>query len=653
MSIFKWIFDNIAPGETTASKRVDADRIMDNFETLATGQRSRARGIDAVDGNANGSSTTTQCNITIKTDQGELGLLVLNDWVIVEDANGNVWNLQNTLANDELSFSVTHLISGSTPGDYSDAGFINGLEIMINPGRMVLGKNQLGLLGSHPQKITGSDVETSSADTTKIGTALPAVQTQIDVEHEAGGGHSADIIGVTNIAPDALLYENDANIVRGTMDYDSSEDGRPDGWEDYNTPTLVELSTVQVKQGAFSVKIVGSQPNDGIKNKPSENPIDPDLFKGREIALAAWVYCATNNTVKLEIYDGVDTTPSAAGGAAGSWVRLYVSHTVNAAATEITPRIYVTEATTIYADATILCLGELAAGFTPHVNEVMYARIADASLTNYCPNSQFLEQSSGSSVNPDFWDGTNARGVDGTFQGGTALGIELDLGETFFMDIPNYKEFWGKTVYFTAYIYLNAGANELRMKIDDGVDDSYEDVVPTGSWVRRGVQHAVNAAGTQLRISFENQDAGTIDVKVAAVMLTIDSYSMGYKTATIYKPFERTFGLASSLADGHMEAPGNVTTGIPIPFPGLIQSMFIREGTSGTGTDVFTLFIGGVAKVNYDVALGDGITDNSAGVTMTNAEAVDQGDYIQVYCDADLANPGSNAVAVVKGITWT
>lgn len=653
MSIFKWIFENIAPGETDPAKRVDADRIMANFETLAAAHRPRAKGLYAVDGNANGSSTTTQCNITVKTDQGELGLLVLNDWVIVEDANSNVWNLQNTLANDELSFNVTHLISGSTPGDYSDAGFIDGLEIMINPGRMVLGKNQLGLSGSYAQKLTGSDIETSSADTAKIGTALPAVQTQVDVEHEAGGAHSAGVIAVENIAPDALLYENDANLVHGTMDYDDDKDGRSNGWEDYNTPTSVERSTTQVKEGVYSSKIVASQPSDGIKNRPAENPIDPDLFKGREIALAAWVYCATNNTVKLEIYDGVDTTTSAAGGTAGSWVRLYVSHTVNAAATEITPRIYTTQATTIYVDAVILCLGELAAGFTPHVNEEIYARLAAASFINYCPNPEFQDWSSGDSVMPDFWDGTGAviKDTPPLFSNYCA-GLTLDPGETFEMLINVFyhlSHFRERTVYFNAYVILDTATTVLRMQIDDGVGTSEEDVLPAGVWTRRGVKHTVDENATELTCRFVNNTGTQIQVRVDGVVVTVDNAPIGYKPA-FYKTDTFIFGMAGTVTTGALGTVSGITTEVPMPHKSVVQSIYVKLGTAvGIGTtDTFTLYKNTVQDADYSIALTNTDDEGSDGVAADESTAFDPGDTLGVRVSVAGAQPGANAVAVIS-----
>jgi hypothetical protein len=651
--IFKWVFENIAPGETDPEKRVDAERIMDNFYALTrSNAKVRALGGDAADGNSSGVSTPDQCNITVLTADGVGGLLELSDEVVVSDGL-NVWSLTNTLADDELSFNDSHLAKGSGPPDYSDPAFVDSLEIKATKFKDVLGKDQLILAGWHAQKITGADMETSGTDTKKLGTAVTDVQTQVDVSLESDGSLKDNVVAVDNIKNDALLEENDGNLVFGMMEYDWDNDGYANGWKAYNDPTGAELSSEHSMFGDFSQKIVASQPEDGIVNDVDECPLDCDSYKGRHVAAAAYVYCSSDDTVKIEIYDGVGSSVSEPGGTAGDWERIYVTRQIDGSATDLQIRIYATEATTFYVDEVHVCLGKLPAGFHPHSDEQIRQNVSEASLTNYCPNSEFTDWSSGDQAMPDFWDGTAAvqSNPNGLF-GESCAAVSLDIGETFFMDIPRYRDFRGRSVYFNAYVQLDSGVNALRMKVDDGVGTKYEDVVPHSGWQRRGVKHDVDLNATQLRISFENQDGGNVTVFIDGVMFTVDRYPIGYKPATVYKPFKLEFGLNGTLADGYMEGPGRVSAGTPVPYPGLVQSLHVRKGTAGTGTDRFRLYVSGTLYSNYDVDVGNGENGGSKGVTMADAVEVMPGEYVQVYCDAAGVGAGSNAVAVVRGITW-
>lgn len=651
--IFKWVFENIAPGETDPEKRVDADRIMDNLYALTrSNAKIRALGADAVDGNSNGVSTLDQCNITVLTADGVGGLLELNDEVVVSDGT-NVWSLTNTLADDELSFNDSHLAKGSGPSDYSDPSFIDSLEIKAAKFKDVLGKDQLILAGSHAQKITGADMETSGTDTKKLGTAVADVQTQVDVSLESDGSLKDNVVAVDNIKNDALLEENDGNLVFGMMEYDWDNDGYANGWKAYNDPAVAELSSEHSMFGDLSQKIVASQPEDGIVNDADECQLDCDSYKGRYLAAAAYVYCSSDETVKIEIYDGAGSSVSEPGGTAGAWERIYITRQIDGSATDLQIRIYATEATTYYVDEVHVCLGQLPAGFHPHSDEQTRQNVSEATFINYCPNSEFTDWSSGDQAMPDFWDGTAAvQSNPNGLIGESCAAASLDIGETFFMDIPRYRDFRGRSVYFNAYVQLDSGVNALRMKVDDGIAAKYEDVVPGSGWQRRGVKHDVDANATQLRISFENQDGGNVTVFIDGVMFTVDRYPIGYKPATVYKPFKWEFGLNGTLADGYMEGPGRVTAGTPVPYPGIVQSLCVREGTAGTGTDRFRLYVNGTLYSDYDVDVGNGENGGSKGVTMGDAVEVIPAEHIQVYCDAAAVGAGSDAIAVVKGITW-
>ncbi|UCE26840.1 MAG: hypothetical protein JSW52_10920 [Candidatus Coatesbacteria bacterium] len=651
--IFKWVFENIAPGETDPEKRVDADRVMDNFYALArSNANKRALGADAEDGNSNGVSTQDQCNITVLTVDGVGGLLELNDEVIVSDGT-SVWSLTNVLTDDELSFNDSHLAKGSGPSDYSDPGFIDGLDIKITGFKDVLGKDQLILAGSHAQKITGEDIETSASDAKKLGVAVTDVQSQVDVSLEPNGSLKSALVAVENIASDAMLEENDGNLVFGMMEYDWDNDGYANGWRAYNDPTGAELSSEQSVFGDRSQKVTASQPDDGIVNDPDECRFDVASYKGRGLSAAAYVYCSTDDTVVIEVYDGIGASASEAGGTAGAWERIYVTREIDGSATDLQVRIYATEATVFYVDEVHVCLGRLPVGFHPHSDEQIRQNVSEANLTNYCPNSGFAEWSSGDQSLPDLWGGNGAvqNNPNGLFGEGCAA-VSFDIGEKFFMDVPKYRDFRERTVYFNAYVQLDNGVNALRMQVDDGVGTTYRDVVPGFGWQRRGVRHTVDPDATMLRISFENQDGGNITVLIDGVMLTVDRYPIGYKPATVYKPFVVEFGLAGTVVDGFMEGPGGVTTGVPIPFPGIIQSLYVREGVPGIGDDSFKVYVGGALYADYDVTLGNGETGVSAGVAAADAVELTPGAYVQIYCDAAAMGAGSDAVAVLKGITW-
>ena len=91
---------------------------------------------------------------------------------------------------------------------------------------------------------------------------------------------------------------------------------------------------------------------------------------------------------------------------------------------------------------------------------------------------------------------------------------------------------------------------------------------------------------------------------------------------------------------------------VPVPFPGIIQSLYVREGVPGVGDDSFNLYVGSALYAEYDVTLGNGETGGSAGVAAADAVELTPGAYVQVYCDAAAMGAGSDVVAVLKGITW-
>ncbi|MGQ9707010.1 MAG: carbohydrate binding domain-containing protein [bacterium] len=355
-NIFKWIFQKISPGEQNPEKRVDADRIMDNFNTLANSiSVVCARGEFAKDGNSNGISTSHQCNLTLYTDKGIGGLLDNSDWVEISDGI-NVWQKKTsdeptTNKDDELSFSNVNLIKGNGPLDYSDPNFISSLIITMrkseNPDMVRASRVQL----QGKNCLCGEVIPRTEEDSTSIEESLASVITNFNVQHNEDGSHKEGVLLSSNLDSDCFSDEGFSNLIDGSFEFDPDGDGCAYPWSKYNEPSLA-LTTSTVFVGNYSQKITATQEGDGI-----ELAID-DIrhIKGRKITVSAWAYYESSQVV-IEVNDGFSTFQSEPFGVSNEWEKGVLTCTVSPNAENINIRIYLTSSGISYIDAVQITVG--------------------------------------------------------------------------------------------------------------------------------------------------------------------------------------------------------------------------------------------------------------------------------------------------------
>ncbi len=650
-NIFKWVFANIAPGETDAEKRVDADRIMDNFYDVRDMVAPvEARGANAEDGNANGNSTASQCNLTLRTANGEAGLLELGDFVQVYDG-ANKWYLQNNLADDELSFSDADLAEGAGPSDYAAPAFLASLVIDIVKFRPKIGKGDIILSGSHADKLTGDDIEAAADDATALGAKLGALQSRVDVALDEAGAIKDEAVDNATLAKAALLAESFENIIWGQFDADFDNDGLANGWLKFNTPTC-EMDEGVRKIGSRSQKVVASQPQDGVYARPyAYNYAD---YLGDYVAFSAWVFAGADDSVVLEIHDGVSTTTAPAGGVAGTWVRLGLEHQVDGAASDLQFRIYADGAATFYVDGAMAKRGRLHPGYVANGVETMRTFMVGEDYANWVLNGDFREWTNGTTSVPDFWQtgvaGFNSptavsRDTTNYMFGDAAMKLTLALGEGVFYEVPNYVDFRGQVVYVSGYFLGLAGANEIRLELDDGVSPQYIDFAPDAGEMRRpGFAFVVDAAAAMLRVSISNQDGGSVEFVAEGLMLARGMFPLAFKQAAHPSPLRWDFALPGPTVLGLMFHEGANLDVFPVPCDCVIHKVLAYEaGAPGAGPDTFTVTQNGVAT-----ALAAAVATGQQTAMAHNLVPFAKGDRLQVTVMTS-AMPGSDAGVAVEG----
>ncbi|MCP4231257.1 MAG: hypothetical protein GY771_14065 [bacterium] len=689
--IFKWVFQNIAPGETDPDKRVDADRVMDNYYTLRDIVAVvEAQGVNADESNAtNGASTAVQANLTIRTDEGEIGLLDEDDWVQVWDGGSDYWYLRNTVGDDELSFSDTHLSSGSGPADYSDSGFIDGLIIKTIKFRDKVGKNDIIISGAHMDLLSATDLQISAADATKIGTAYADTKDTVDnVTSGTGSGAviAAEKVEATSLKKsgiDAILADDSPrNLSRGMFDNALYSNELLYGLQKTQAPANdYGLETTIVKAGSVSQKFSSNGSAQGIEVLLDEL-IDHDLLAGKKITIVAWIRSSDADKLDLGFYDddsGYQVTNVAY--AADTWTKVSVTVTAGTGATEVRGVIRSTDASSTdhYVDIAGIYIGETA--FDPTAPSV-YASTVNHALNNrvynYIPFSDLAGEDSGkepghawlngSSSPPVGWDGTGDTTADDSnyYIGGRGWGIELDAGEYFrhYLGIDPVggrigplHEIVGKPVTFGLWLKKDgANTEDLDLIIEEYVGSSWSEVASNRFAVNDydvfsqiAVTGEINPNADFVRILIKNNGSAAISAYIDALMFTQTAHPIGYTSLTPWQYHAERFAMSGSLSDGLMSQNG-IAAEVPIGINCIAYGMTVSEQTSGTGTDSFYPRVGGGDETDLQIDLGNG--ENYESVHDHNGVVISSGDTLGVYCDAHNVTPGQDAFAVVHCLTW-
>jgi len=677
--IFKWVFENIVPGETDAEKRVDAGRIMDNYYTLRDIIAVvEAQGVNADESNAtNGASTVSQANLTVKTEQGETGLLDDDDWVQIWDGGTNYWYLKNTVGDNELSFSDTHLSAGSGPADYSNSAFIDGLIIKIVKFRDKVGKTNLITAGSHADKITGDDIEESALSTVKLGTVVSLHGGKIDdvTESDGGGGYrvkTGSVIGtaLVKIGDGAIMADDSPrNLSRGMFDNALYRADMLFGLQE--TPAAAndyDVETTIVQSGAVSQKFSTNGSAQGIEILLDEL-IDHDLLAGKKMTITVWIRSSLANKLDIGFYDDddgyqVDNVTYAA----NTWTKVSITKTIGSSATEVRGVVRSTDAvsTDHYVDIAGIYIGETA--FDPAAPSVSASVISNAlnnRYYNYIPFSNLSAEFDGTkepghawlngdNSPPVGWTGTGATDIDNSdrYVGNRSWKIELDAGEYFLHTVGvsavvgfegALGELSGKPVTFSLWLKKD-GANTEDLDIYIEENTGAWSTVESGSfavndyddWAQIAVTGVITDSALLggVRVVIKNNGAATISAKVDGLMFTQTAHPVG---------------MPGTVTDALMDCQ-QITGEIPVGINCIAYGMTVSEQTANTGTDSFYPRVDGVDKTDLQVDLGSG--EDYENISYPPGVYVSSGSKLGVYCDAHGLNPGSNAFAVVHCLVW-
>jgi hypothetical protein len=429
--------NNLLPGEPAPpTKRVDAEKLLENFDSIfrALGI-AQAFGGDALNGNSNGLSTATQCNLTIKNDQGNNGLLDVQDWVYISDGE-SIWgkftqDSPATAGNDEISFSDDNLLLGSGPQDYSQADFIDRLTIIISKFPLAVGRDQINLTPGSPGGLTAEAIALSSAEPTDLNSFVTELKGRVDTVVDLGGGLKSNVITTSAIHPDGFKFTSTKNLVPGGFHRDSNQDGVADGAAKLNGGSgQYSLDSVNKKIGNYSQKVISSTGGVGIQFNISEF----GALCGETISVACWVR-VTSQKARITVYDGVSTHSSEELGSPGVWVRGAFTCPVDSAAQMLVVRLESTAADTQYYDGVMVTCGEIPWAYEESDDE----KIADDSLiavpVNLLPNASFDDFSRGTDTLPDGWmfkglpPESISRDGDNKFFGRYSCLVDLKNGE--------------------------------------------------------------------------------------------------------------------------------------------------------------------------------------------------------------------------------
>jgi hypothetical protein len=163
----------------------------------------------------------------------------------------------------------------------------------------------------------------------------------------------------------------------------------PDGWTLVNGAIAKESTTVYIN--SYSAQLTRSGA-DAILSQNIAGTRGISYFKGRKVTISGWC-SGVSNVAVIRVFDGVNTTNSVATSTVtGTWSFIDVTHTVNAAATELTVSIVALADAIAYWDGLMAVEGELAFAFTPQAAGGGGGPSTDT-LDNVCDRGAVTDQS--------------------------------------------------------------------------------------------------------------------------------------------------------------------------------------------------------------------------------------------------------------------
>lgn len=241
-----------------------------------------------------GSSIATECRLTLPDDYTEIG-----DILMVADATRQ-WRIPAIVYENEIYFSDTHLVKGSSGGNDYDTIQNNLIMWTLSKTKLekTVTKNEI-VTGAFDDGLHGDDIRMSKTDATTVA----AKASLIDVEHESNGVHSAGIIGNDNLDKDDVMSSQGfINRVKNS-DFVINDAASRDYWLDVLTPVVTPTSSACDVFPDYFCQIATNQLNEGIRQ----------LLKGFETDQpVTCVFWAKGNAGGEEIYVRLNTAAETA-----------------------------------------------------------------------------------------------------------------------------------------------------------------------------------------------------------------------------------------------------------------------------------------------------------------------------------------------------
>lgn len=645
---------NIGEGEN-AAKRVDA-LYINAFGTdiLRTIGKTTAAGDDAVDAG----SGVGICIISVRTDSARIGVVRAGDKLrIVSLAPAAEWN-GTAAIDDVISFQTAagadaQLYSGIAPADYSNAAFIDQLRIFLDP------QGQAGSV--HFDDINLDEASVGGVHLGRFNrpgglnaeTTLAALEVAYDAGHNpATGAHDAEVITNANLNIDSLLDESFESIIDGDFEEVEGSEGVVRGWGRYNPggATYV-LVAAPVSRGVYAQQVVATGIGQGINAVLDARLYQPTDYANRRITFGLHINAANNDSVVLQINDGVGVTTLTPAYTAGAYEWIWISRVIDAAPTTIELRAYTNIVQTFEIDGAVVFTGRVHHHYANAPLAVIDRVFSRVDEENYAPNGDNKCWTNPAVLGiqyPDFWQlsaGAPTVALNAINRYGVAsMHITGIMGDAVVgMLCFNPNAFAGQDCYVSFWHYGVGGATRATVTATDGAGGTVTtNIAPQiGAWNRCGMWLQVTNLPVAITLTIQMLAAGQI--LIDGVTFTRGYIPVGFKPAN-YLPLERTFVNVGVCGGTNMTHHGSVLDVFCVDAPTIVHKIYVTGTLPVGGTDVFTVTQNGApTAVAVNFAAG-GANPNSFHLPAGVAFAA--GDRLQV-----AITPGMGPVSADVGVT--
>lgn len=239
-----------------------------------------------------GASITTECRLTLPDDYTEVG-----DILMVADATRQ-WRIPAIAYENEIFFSDTHLIAGSSGGN--DYNTIQNNLIMWTLSKTkiqkTVTKNEI-VLGDFADGLHADDIQLENGDSTTIKAKLDL----FDVEHESNGVHSDGIIKNDTLDKDDVLKtQGFVNRARNGA-FNINGVASREYWDDVITPVVTPTDNGKTAFPRFSLQVATNANSEGIAHSVLGAV---EAFKPNRVECYLWGDSG-GEQVRIQIYDGI------------------------------------------------------------------------------------------------------------------------------------------------------------------------------------------------------------------------------------------------------------------------------------------------------------------------------------------------------------